>query len=411
MLAHVLAYAFYRIFLAIFELFRIFFGHSSPSDKGKSKDDEVCCESFPIWWRKRLALMEPATRYDFWCGSGTKILAAEIVTNEKWTLYTIDREFAYFVFLPNPLTSYCADKVPFFRVDQYLCAQKFARIRLDDFCRLGSLVGPPKGHVIFLTYSPRSGSTLLSQILQTCENVSVIAEPDVFSLLCSLFEYEQVWSEKEFLPILKSTLDLFCKNMTTEQTLVLKPRSVGTELVPFVRQLYPHIRQIFIYRQPKASLNSIQRTLNCELSMSPAFQCRRILPRLINTLLGMSELSQSIVGHFNAKDPFEFAFLLYAIPLAVYGKHKEDFDFALSYEELMMNPKLKIAQLFDACQVHASSLEEAVSVLETDSQRDTVLSRDSIGGLDTEEITEQRKQRLRILATRIGLADNFPAFE
>ncbi|CAF1376754.1 unnamed protein product [Rotaria sordida] len=110
--------------------------------------------------------------------------------NPNWILYTISNRYAYFTLLPKPITEYNVKNAPFIWLAQFTDALKLARMPIKDFCTFAChSLGPMKGKVIVFTNCPRSGSTLITQMVQVGQQVQTIAEPSPFTNLAMMHCY------------------------------------------------------------------------------------------------------------------------------------------------------------------------------------------------------------------------------
>ena len=129
---NLLSYFFYRIIRTVFWNLQSLLWHRLPPNK---------CQISKILYRRKIDILDFARDCDFICLID-KIEDSTVLLSSKWASYSFDRKFAYFVQLPDEVCSYNARKTPFLFIAEFQKAQKFAKMRLEDFCELiDSLVG------------------------------------------------------------------------------------------------------------------------------------------------------------------------------------------------------------------------------------------------------------------------------
>jgi hypothetical protein len=120
-------------------------------------------------------------------------------------LYAIDTNIATFVEMPLPAEHYNAYNAPFLYITQHKQARRVAIMSLSAFARFAQEVdsiittassptnayiflqiGTPKGQLMMISNTGRSGTTLLSQMLHVDEQSVSFAEPDVFVCLSKM---------------------------------------------------------------------------------------------------------------------------------------------------------------------------------------------------------------------------------
>lgn len=125
------------------------------------------CQTFKILYRKKLVPVDLAQSTDFVCYHETFADPKVLFSDPRWTLYSMDKDYVYFIQMPEPFHFYNAQKAPLLYVTQFYEGQKLARISLRAFCELSDkILQNPVGRVVFYTNAGRSGSTLLTRLLQ-----------------------------------------------------------------------------------------------------------------------------------------------------------------------------------------------------------------------------------------------------
>lgn len=133
-----------------------------------SDQSETTCQLLKIIYRKKLILVGVTNENDFMWWHDSFANPEQLLANDScWTLYTLDENFAYFVLMPKHWPFYNAKRAPFVFIPQFTDGRKLARMPLKAFCRFADkTLEDPKGPVIFYTSGARSGSTLLTRVMQ-----------------------------------------------------------------------------------------------------------------------------------------------------------------------------------------------------------------------------------------------------
>uniref|UniRef100_A0A914DTF4 Sulfotransferase n=1 Tax=Acrobeloides nanus TaxID=290746 RepID=A0A914DTF4_9BILA len=117
--------------------------------------------------------------------------------DEHWAIYSLDKDFAYFILLPNPVSSYNIINHQFLWQTYYEDALKIAKMPYKRFLTWSKLFeknkNPPP--TVMIQTSARSGSTLFGAMLHH-EGYSVVyGEPPIFSVLVVGY-VTKYWDEK-----------------------------------------------------------------------------------------------------------------------------------------------------------------------------------------------------------------------
>ncbi|CAF3830538.1 unnamed protein product [Rotaria sp. Silwood1] len=169
--------------------------------------------------------------------------------NPNWVLYTISERYVYFTLLPKPISEYNVKNAPFIFVKLFTDARQLARMPIKDFFTFAChSLAPMKGKVVFFTNCPRSGSTLITQMVRLGQQAVTIAEPMTFTNLVMMYD-ENILSLDLFNAILRSLFYTYCKDMTEDQIYIMKTPSEGAVLVGHIHKLLPEIIHIFQFRE------------------------------------------------------------------------------------------------------------------------------------------------------------------
>lgn len=126
------------------------------------------CQVLTILYRKRLAPGDISGSTDFVWSHDRFVKAKDVLgPNPNWTLYTLDKEYAYFLLTPEPWPYYHARNAPFAFPRQFQDAIELARMPFRAFCRFAEeSLADPLGPVVYYSNAARSGTTLLTRVMQ-----------------------------------------------------------------------------------------------------------------------------------------------------------------------------------------------------------------------------------------------------
>jgi hypothetical protein len=260
-----------------------------------------------------------------------------------------------------------------------------------------------KGKVIFFTNCPRSGSTLITQMVQVGQQVVAIAEPMSFTNLMMMYD-ENVWSPDFFNSVLRSLFYTYCKDMTEDQTYILKMPSDVAPLVGHIHKLFPEIPHIFQFRKnvEKATLSTYKMMHEATLWEETVYITSKF-PKLGKWLFGY-QYEKSTTEKVKPESLLEFTFVIFAAPYAFFLKNR--YCYALpevTYEDLVSKPEETIGAVFDVCGISKQLIPEAVTALHRDSQAGTPLSRDKMLQVKNLELSELDRKKLNELARKMEL--------
>lgn len=126
------------------------------------------CQLLKILFRHKLVEGDICYGSDFLTIHDCFVNPADLfLSDSNWSLYTLDGTFVYFLRMPQEFQSYTARRAPFFYMTQFSGGVKLARMPWRQFCRFSNeKLSDPKSRVVFYTNAGRSGSTLLTRLLQ-----------------------------------------------------------------------------------------------------------------------------------------------------------------------------------------------------------------------------------------------------
>ena len=308
------------------------------------------------------------------------------VLTDDVTLYCIaENGDAVFVQTPSNVNIYSSDINPFFYIAQFNKAVKVIKIPAKSFHKLASEIGDPQMEVVLISSTGRCGSTALTQMFEAVPGLVTISEPDA---LTNLTTYRSSMDYETWKKIYKSAIRLQCK--PGPSCYCIKTRSSSTRDVDTVAELFPNMRQLFLYRNGLKTIQSIMKTFEDLLFFRFLYACqtnillRNIMPERLSRFLGKN-LVPDRKEHSWAKEDsflknvsvFGMMTLHWAAMIHEYRKLYNDGIKirAIRFEDIVSNPAKACEAIFKYCELSTSYVAEAVKSLEKDSQRGTLIGK------------------------------------
>uniref|UniRef100_A0A914EFL2 Uncharacterized protein n=1 Tax=Acrobeloides nanus TaxID=290746 RepID=A0A914EFL2_9BILA len=175
--------------------------------------------------------------------------SSDILKDEHWFLYVLDKDYAYFVLLPNEIAHYNIINYPFMFTPVFEQAIKVAEMPLDDFIEWSKEIEDKKKtpNTVLFTNTARCASTLFGSMLQHEGKSVVFAEPHVLAQL-SAGQSERVWNDEELEKLVPASIRAIRKNVPYNQICVIKTLSSDIKLVPYTK-LMRNVKHIFMFRR------------------------------------------------------------------------------------------------------------------------------------------------------------------
>ncbi len=178
-----------------------------------------------------------ASMADFTCQQGEEVSAEIVLTSPTISLYCLDEESqcAIFVELPADVN---LTTVPFVFQTQYEQAQRLIAVPYSTFLQLAHTL-PALSHLIVVYMLPRSGSTLVSHLLNAVDGVVSLSEPDA---PMHLIDIRQTHSrgEASLRELLDATMRFLFKPgvWRTPETCAFKTRLEGLLMLDLVQATF-----------------------------------------------------------------------------------------------------------------------------------------------------------------------------
>lgn len=201
-----------------------------------------------------------ASLADFTCIAGEAVDPAIVIEHPGISLYCLDdaTQRAIFVELPPGVDLTTA---PFVLLTQYEQAKRIIAVPYATFRRLGHTL-PAIASLIVIYSTGRSGSTLLSHLLNAVEGVVSLSEPDVATQFIHL-RRSSAAEEAELRDLLDCSVRfLFKPSAFGPRTAhALKLRSYGLRAMDLYQATFPRVTNLFLYRDALGTIASYARLL------------------------------------------------------------------------------------------------------------------------------------------------------
>lgn len=345
---------------------------------------------FSIEGKNRELEVAPSSPMDFALGASTafaprKLLDGRTPSEPRFSLYCLDPSDGSALFVETP-PDLDLEAAPFFYAAQYAGAQAVVKVTQAEFFELVESTADPGPHLGWIQSVGRSGTTLASRALGTCQGVYSLSEPDVLLQVLALGPENSpsggAWSCKDTHAhdrLIDACVRLLCHSALTSgryERLIIKPRSQFCEALPAIVRLYPHSETLFLTRAPLPWLGSVfsafLRDLDCDAP--------KVLQSFENSLASYIPLirARSVPGQpqsMGALWALHYASALIQFDEATRLGLR---SYALTFEELQATPRAHLEAFFSRLGLtwHETALS---AVLEQDSQEGSGLARLSAG--------------------------------
>ena len=198
---------------------------------------------------------------DFTLSGSVETAVSTIIDNPAVSLYCFDAQRRQAVFVELPQHIDLATE-PFVYLSQFEYAQQIFTLPFPLFNELAKEL-PAIPRPIFIHITARSGSTLLSHVLNASGLVKSLAEPDVVSQFASLRYQSETVEEAELRELADSTMRFLFKGYHQPGILshAVKFRNQGTLVMDVFQSAFPQGKNIFLYRNVVDFVSSFQRIL------------------------------------------------------------------------------------------------------------------------------------------------------
>jgi hypothetical protein len=333
---------------------------------------------------------------------------------------------------------------PFFYQAQFQHAERIALMDPATFIALGDQFNRRFDVPVMIYSTGRAGTTLVSKMFARLECCHSISEPDLHTCV-------QAHCPPELqVDILRAGTKLYFQPRHKATHLVLKFRGMCVELAPQMREAFPNVREMFLYRDAENYVrSSIQAfgyfgsplwairwlhrlyvtrpLLKFGFSLNYDLMCRffplvadyppRELARLgpvgLLTLSWLSMMHRALIETRSvSEDSSETRSVSEgeapSQPALAHASGSDKREFlTLRYETLMADPRAAMERVLSHCCIPPSDVETALAALDQDSQRGSVVGRERRGSY---ELSRRDRDEIRAVLERHPVI-NRPDFE
>jgi hypothetical protein len=314
-----------------------------------------------------------------------QVPAGTILENPHITLYSLDFENRRAVFVETP-GDVNLSHAAFLFDTQSEEATRVLTIPFEAMIQLGKSVTIDDSRLISIYSTGRCGSTLASQIFAQIPGAINISEPYVLSQLV-IARNTKAASEDELVALLEAAICLLCKT-AAETAWVVKGQSFVIELGDWLHEIYPHTKNLFLYRHAETWLRSALRAYSGgaeatdEESRGRENQRREVLGPLVPA-----------IAQYDPQQPLSHAGMLALMWLSAMERYVQLCDMgvemlAIRYASWLSAPRKTAEAMLDYCGCRPADMRAIYEILNRDAQEGTRLSREAL------------EQRGRVIAER-----------
>ena len=344
-----------------------------------------------ILWKRKHFEMDETSPLDFLCFFNSRV-KQESVLRPNVSLYALTNKEAIFVETADNINVYSSKVHTFFFVAQFLHAKNVIKMSIKDFVSLAETIGDPTVPVIWISNTGRCGGTLLCQMFESVPGTLVMHEPDTPLPLWHL-QAKGALNDSQYDVMLKSSIRfLACtKAFHDVKRIFIKPRPQCPVMIKDITRLLPNIRHLFMYRNSLDTIKSWLKAVQCEPFPAIIYSCTnsewfsKIFPyfRQFQRYYLTSELNnvQEIQAEANTACLFAYKWASFILTARDVIAHDQNVR-PIKYEDILATPKEAVLQLFDSLGIDDICVDNAVTYMERDSQKESVMSCDRLASIE-----------------------------
>ncbi len=331
--------------------------------------------TFEITDRPRNASFRLADIRNFRLREIGQLPVGKILENPHITLYGLDFENKRAVFVETP-ADVNLSQAPFYFHTQFEKARQVLTIPFETMIQLAKSVTIDDNRLIFIYSVGRCGSTLASQIFAQIPGVTNISEPYVLSQLV-IARNTKAANENDLIALLEAAICLLCKT-AAETAWVVKGQSFVIELGDWLHKIYPHTKNLFLYRHAETWLRSGLRAYGRGVEVSDGENRARDKQR--RELLGPLVPA---IAQYDGSRPLPHAGTLSLMWLTAMERYVQYCDMgiemlAIRYANWLSAPRKTAEAMLDYCRCRPTDMTAIYETLNRDSQAGTHLSREAL---------------------------------
>ena len=363
-----------------------------------------------VLWRRKFFMIDITSSRDFITTYGSCV-HPRIVLNPNISLYAISKQEAVFVETPENFNLFRSDVNPFLYIAQFLYCRRIITMPIQSFHMLATEIPDSTLPIIWLSNTGRCGSTIVGQIFESVPGTVLMSENDSLTNL-SYLKIQDKLSVKEYNEMLISILKLICKPLPNTRRFCIKPRSCGIVHLESISRLLPNIKLLFLYRNALPTVSSfLSLTINesvlvCWRCFSDSDLISRLIPFFRKYLRYCFALRDDDFlrdpSTMNTVEMFTSMWARFII-LARHVRSQNNNVIPIKYEEVISDPLRTCTRIFQTVGIDIREAQNAVVVLQRDSQRGSVLSRTAIAKDPRRSVNKTDKLKADAILSKYNL--------
>lgn len=341
-----------------------------------------------------------ASLKDFSVTPGEEVCAEIVCSDPTLSLYCLDRvtQQAIFVELPPEVD---LARAPLFYLTQYQLAKRLLAVPFDEFCQLARKL-PSAEQLIMIYMTGRSGSTLLTHLLNTVDHVRSFSEPDVATHFVHLQHAGSPAAELR--ELLDATARFLLKPtpFKAPSVLTLKLRSEGTQLMELFQASFPRVRNLFSYRDAFGFVRSFYRIFTRDRAPAPT-PVNKFVARFRHfTTYDPTPLLACLDPGTTAVSTLQYLTLWWLAALEWYLEQQARGipALAIRYDDLNSQREQVIGAVFQYCDLPTAAVPQALGAFAQDSHAGTPLAREIPSQGNQLQLSEEQRQEIQRILQR-----------
>jgi Sulfotransferase family len=328
--------------------------------------------------RQRPLIPSLASLSDFTVSDGEAVDAEIVLKNPGISLYCLDdaSQQAIFVGLPPDIDLTAA---PFVYQTQFDHAQRLIAMPYDTFRELGHTL-PEIPQLILIFSVPRSGTTLMSHILNQLDSVISLSEPDAASQFYQMRPTDSS-RDAELIDLIDCTMRMLFRSTgvsTTATAFCIKFRAEATEAMDLYHAAFPQARNLFLYRDTVGVVASLYR-IYLQMNLPTAHPVDEYLA-FVKALGGwdfrpMLQYLDPGMAEITVIQQLTLVWINY-VEQYLHQQAHEIPTLVVRYADLNGKREQTLAAIFKYCGLPVDQVEQSLVAFEQDSQANTILARE-----------------------------------
>ena len=368
----------------------------SKKEQEMSKEYEHSAHIMTIYSRATISLFGNHDETNFLCLHDQYVHPNYILENDHVMLMGVDDKRAYFCISDEKVDPYHSSVGPFLWANTFIAIKKILILDINHFHRLAKVRGDPfeKGQldITIIHMTSRCGSTLLGQILERVPRTRVMSEPKPFSYIGNMYLTGKI-SYVEYQHLLDSTFRIQCKKEKGIDKIIMKWGPTAMSTIPFLKEKYPDLKLVFNTRNLKETYGSIKKVFDSILPVSMlivtafnmTFFAHEHIPIHYDDIKWWKIYRKNRLCFDEDVERAKFLFFNWWGAIELYRKMKHKYVATVIFEDLVIDPKKEIENLFDALKISKEHLNCSLEALKIDSQQGMFGKRGSLATKDQSE--------------------------